>query len=350
MTAKQLYSKTMAFNYAKLMLGIATIVISIVLFGILMGIGWLFGDGVTGIMLLIWIGAVGVVRFALMHYMGYLVKAGHIAVLTEAIKTGKVPDNQVEYGKGIVKERFATSNIYFAIDSLISGAVKQIQSVVDKAGDVLDFIPGMDAVTGVAKLFISISLGYIDECCLGYTFYNKDQNAFKSAADGVVIYAQNWKSLLKNAAKTTLAVILSTIGITLVVFVLIGGLFRLLDWNGLVAFILAVFVAWAVKFAFIDSWILVKTMSCYMEVAPDTKITFDLYDKLSGMSSKFKELFQKSKQEQPVYAGTASNSNNDITLTSDTSTKTNCDFIFCGACGEKNEVNTKFCGSCGAKL
>ena len=45
-----------------------------------------------------------------------------------------------------------------------------------------------------------------------------------SAADGVVIYAQNWKHLLKNAAITALTVILSVTAVTLVAFLLYGKL------------------------------------------------------------------------------------------------------------------------------
>ena len=75
MTAKEIYLKTMQFNWIKFVLGLATILISTVLFAILMGIGWLFGDGVSGIMLIIWLSATGVVRFVIMHYFGYLVKA-----------------------------------------------------------------------------------------------------------------------------------------------------------------------------------------------------------------------------------------------------------------------------------
>ena len=41
-------------------------------------------------------GATGAVRFAIMHYLGYLVKAGHIAVIAEACKRGKLPKNMVE--------------------------------------------------------------------------------------------------------------------------------------------------------------------------------------------------------------------------------------------------------------
>ena len=62
----------------------------------------------------------------------------------------------------------------------------------------------------------------------------------------------------------------------------------------MVAFILALFLANSVKYAFVDSWGLVNMMTSYMKVAPTTEITFDLYNKLCGMSGKFKQLFGKS--------------------------------------------------------
>jgi hypothetical protein len=58
-----------------------------------------------------------------------LIKAGHIAVITEAVTTGKVPKNQVAYGKERVKERFVTANVYFLIDKLVGAAVRQIQRI-----------------------------------------------------------------------------------------------------------------------------------------------------------------------------------------------------------------------------
>lgn len=310
MTAKEIYSKTMPFNIAKLLLGLATVGISTVLLVILMGIGWLFGDGGMGITLLIWIAATGVVRFVLMHYAGYLVKAGHVAIICEACTKGRIPENQVDVGKAMVAGRFATSNIYFAIDKLVASAVKQIQNVLQEAGNLLDFIPGIDAVVGAGKLFISISLGYIDECCLGYTFYKKEQGAFESAADGVVIYVQNWKRLLKNAAKITITVIVLTAVMIILVFVILGLLFKLFGWSPLIAFLLACLIAWTLKYAFIDSWILVNMMIAYMDVAPSTQITFDLYNKLCNLSSYFRELFNKGREENSYRSmSEASNTN-----------------------------------------
>lgn len=350
MTSKQLFNQTRPFCMAKLALGGATVLLSLVLFLLLMGIGWLFGDGGMLVTFIIWVGGTGVIRFALMHYFGYLVKAGHIAVIAEAMKTGRIPDNQVDYGKQMVTQRFATSNIYFTVDKLVTGAVKQIQGGIEKLGNKLDFIPGMEAVAGLAKFFVDIALGYIDECCFGWTFYNPEQGAFKSAADGVVIYAQNWKVLLKDAAKTMVKVVLGMIGMTLVIFVPVGLLFKILKWSPLIAFLMAALIAWAVKFAFVDSYIMCQMMVSYMQVAPATTITFDLYSTLSGISSSFKELWNKGQAEspQPAYAAAAPAPASAAPAASPAPTAAKP--VFCGQCGTRNDAGTKFCGSCGAKL
>jgi hypothetical protein len=360
MKAGELYSKTMPFVWAKLLLGLITVVASAVLFGVLMGIAWLFNSaGVTGIMILIWLGAVGAARFVVMHYFGYLVKAGHIAVMTEAVTTGRVPDDQVFYGRQAVTARFATSTAYFAVDKLVSGAVKQIQRGIGKLGNALDFVPGMKQVAGLAQYFIELSLGYVDECCLGYAFYRKEQGAFKSAADGVVIYAQNWKSLLGSTAKTMAMVIAGLAGITLTLFAALGLLFRLFGWPGWLAFFIALLIALTIKSAFIDSFILARTMVAYMSVAPTTAITFDLYGKLCGMSAKFKELFGKGQQEEPAptarpaYAGTSGGSFQPnaaearAPVQADEGSENS---AFCCQCGAKNRRGAKFCVKCGSPM
>ena len=178
---------------------------------------------------------------------------------------------------------------------------KQIQRGLEKLGNKLDFIPGMEALTGVAQFFVNISLGYIDDWCFGWRLYNPQQGAFQSAADAVVIYAQNWKVLLKGAAKTMLKVVLGIVGIVLAIFIPIGIVFKIFKWSAFIAFILACLLAWIVKFAFIDSYIMCQMMVTYMEVAPTTQITFDLYGQLSGISSSFRDLANKAKEEK-LYA------------------------------------------------
>ena len=346
MTAKQLFKKSMPFCMAKLGLGAAAILLDALLLAILLGIGWLFGGGGIGVCIFIWCCAIPIVQFLLMHYVGYLIKAGHVAVIAEAYKSGQFPENQVSFGKSKVKERFATSNVYFAIDKLVSSAIKQIQRGIEKVAGKLDFIPGMGTIAGLANFFVEISLGYVDECCLGWTFYNPGQGAFKSAADGVVLYTQNWKVLLKNAAATMIKAILAMILVVILAFVPIGLLFKLLHWNALIAFILACLIAWVIKFAFFDSFIMCQMMAAYMQTAPNSVITFDLYGKLCKISRSFKKLFEKGKTEEQQKNPDDSFFTAEPTVTAQTVEKP----VFCGECGMKNEPGTKFCGSCGAKL
>ena len=347
MNSGELFRKTMPFCVAKMAVGAVTVLASVVLLLILMGLGWLFGETGMGFAILVWIGATGVIRLVIMHYFGYLIKAGHIAVIAEAVTTGKVPENQIEYGKEKVKKRFATSNIYFAVDKLVTGAVKQIQRGIEKIGNKLDFIPGMESLTGLVNFFVELSLGYIDECCLGYTFYKEEQGAFKSACDGVVIYAQNIKELLKNSAKTMLKVFGFMVILVLVIFIPVGLLFKLLHWNGTIAFLLAIFIAWVAKFAFLDSYILCQTMTSYMTLAPNTQMTFDLYDKLSRISQSFRKLYDEGKKEVTTVVASTVNTN----VTQANANQSNSDnSVFCGHCGTKNQAGAGFCGSCGQKI
>ena len=171
MKARDIFVKTLPFVWAKLLLWLITIVISVVWFVLLALVaGALKSGGALFVIFIIWLAGVRFGHFILTRYFGYLIKAGHVAVITEAVVTGRVPENQIAYGKNKVTARFATTNVFFVVDHLINGAVKQLQRVVGRVGSFLGFIPGMKFITNLAQFFVDISLGYIDECCLGYTF------------------------------------------------------------------------------------------------------------------------------------------------------------------------------------
>lgn len=358
--AGTIFTGTIKFSLIKLALGAGTLLISGILLAILLGIGAFIGDDVVVVMFIAWLGITGLISFFLNRYVGYLVKAGHILIITEAVTTGHIPDDQLNYAVERVKKRFTTASIYFEIDTLIGGAVKQLQNMVERTGDLLGTIPGMNAPASPVKLFIEISLGYVDECCLGYTFYNEEQNAFKSAADGVVIYYQNRKKLLKNAALTTLTVIITFVIAAVVLFFLFLALFKLIVPNMAVilALIFAGFLSYVIKYAFIDSWVLVKTMVTYMALAPTTEITYDLYGKLCGFSRKFKDLFAKGQQ----MGGPTVNYGYDSANMSQQrpaqqqrqplrrSPQQQPKPVFCSECGTKNKTGTEFCENCGYKI
>lgn len=303
MSVGQIYGKTMKFVWLKLGLGALITLASILLLALFIGISLLFdGGGVMVILICVWIGLTcGIYRLA-MHYVGYMIKAAHIAVISQAVTTGTIPENMFEVSKNMVKERFGATNVYFVIDGLVSGAVKQLQNVVGKVDKVFGNIPGVSAVVSFVQLFIGIALGYIDECCLGYTFYKKEDGAFKASCDGVAVYFQNAKHLLKSALVTTLIVMGATFLAWLVPFLVIGAICSLLDVSWFISALISILIAVVLKSAFVDSFMMVKTMVAYMEVAPSTEVTFDIYGKLCKISSKFRKLFNKAQEETPAMA------------------------------------------------
>ena len=361
MTAKEIYMGTMRFNWMKFGISVLTFVLSCLALAVIIGVLSVIGGGFIYLIgFVFWLGIVQGIRFFLRRALGYIVKAGHIAVIAEAIQTGKIPEHSFSIAKETVTKRFGATASFFVIDSLVAGAVKQIQRIVGKVGGLMDFVPGMGFLVQFVQYFVEYSLGYIDECCLGYVFLNEDQSAFKSAADGVVIYAQNWKHLLKNAAKITGVVIVAMILISIFIYSIFGGVFRLFGFGGLIGLVLAIFVAGGIKYAFIDSWILVATMTAYMEVAPTTEISYDLYGKLCGMSKKFKELFEKVQIEKPAFqksqvavAGVGrlpldevvdvKKANFEVSSIQPTGT-------FCKQCGGSIGAGDVFCGNCGTRV
>lgn len=301
MNAGQIYGKTLKFVWLKLALGAVITGASVLLLVLFWGISALTKNpGIFGILLFVWAGLTGAIYKIAMHYGGYMIKVAHIAVISQAVTTGTVPENMFETGKNMVKERFGATNVYFVIDGLVSGAVKQLQNVVGKIDNIFGNIPGVSAIVSFVQIFIGIALGYIDECCLGYTFYKKEDGAFKASCDGVAVYFQNAKHLLKSALVTSLIVMGASLLAWLVPFLIIGAICSLLNVSWWISALISVLIAAMLKSAFVDSFMMVKTMVSYMEVAPSTEISFDIYGKLCKISGKFKSLFNKAKEENPA--------------------------------------------------
>ncbi len=192
MKAGQIFRRTMCFAWMKLGVGAITVLLSGIALGACVALGDLIGrntslgeEGGVGVAIVVGLIAVLCIYRLIYHYIGYIIKAGHVAVIGMAVTEGKVPEHPYQAGKDMVKSRFVETNVFFVIDRLVSGAVSQIQAAVGRIGDFAGDNTAVSAVVGIIQIFIGIVLKYVDECCLGYVFYKKDENAFKSASDCV---------------------------------------------------------------------------------------------------------------------------------------------------------------------
>lgn len=305
MKTGQIFGRTMPFVWLKLLVSLALNLtfVAIILIGI-----WIAMAAQSGIVfwlvIIFFIGGFSVRHF-LKKYLTYMLKAAHVAVITELVDGGSAVASKglVEYGFNKVQERFVATNVFFVLDSLVAGAVKQIQNALTKAANWLSFIPGLQSLVNIFNKFLGVMLNFVDEAVLSHVFRTpKSENAFKGACDGVVLWAQNWKAMAKNGAFITLVIYGSNLALGIVLFLAVYFPIKIwlptvsLDTILVIVGLVALILANTLVSPFVESFVTVSVISRYTEITTGQMPNIDIYGKCKQWSGKFRQLFDKSAQ------------------------------------------------------
>ena len=240
-------------------------------------------------------GVVSIAVYWIREYILYIVKAGHIAVMVHLIDGQDVPggQDQISYARAVVTERFAEANVLFVIDQLVKGAIRAITGLIGGIAAFLP-IPGLSGLVSFINTVIRLSLTYVDEIILGYNIRINSTSPFETARQGVVLYAQNGRIMVKNAV--WLAVIMW--GVSFVIFLLMLAPAAAILWYmpgqlGGWAFVMAIVFAWAFKAAFIEPFAIASLMQVYFKVIEGQRPDPEWDARLSQASKKFGQLADK---------------------------------------------------------
>lgn len=228
------------------------------------------------------------------EYLLYILKAGHIAVMVELLDGRDLPDGkgQIAHAREVVTARFGEANLLFALDQLIKGVIGAITGLLGGIAMILP-IPGLDGLVRFINTVIRLSLTYVDEIILAYNI-RRGGNPWESARQGLVLYAQNGKVMIKNAI--WLAIMLWVLAIA--VFILFLGpaaaLFYVMpgDMAGW-SFIGAILFAWAFKAAVLEPFAIAALMDVYFKTIEGQVPNPDWDRKLAEASAKFREIKDK---------------------------------------------------------
>lgn len=315
--ALSLMRRTMPFILLRIAVYFGVALAYLLMTGAGAGVGWGvggFGDVDFRATTTLWggvigFGIVGVVMYLAREYILYIVKAGHIAVLVKLLDGEDVPAAraQISFARAEVTRRFAEASVLFGVDQLIKGVLRAIIGLVRGIASFLP-IPGAQQLVSIIRAFLRIAVGFIDEVILAYAIRKGSKNAWDSARAGLILYAQNYKSMLKNAAWLALFVY----GLSFVVFLvmlapaafavyLIPG-----AWSA-GGIVFALLFAWAVKAALLEPLAIACMMQVYFR-AIEEQVPDPVWDaKLQQLSSKFTKLKEKAQSYQPPSAaGSAS--------------------------------------------
>jgi hypothetical protein len=308
-----LLMRTLPFFALRLAVYLGITVAYVVAVGVGGGIGLLFGKvgGASGVGTfwgaLVGFGLVTGVLFWVREYILYLVKAAHVAVLVELLDGREIPSGkgQIAYGREIVQARFKESSLLFGLHALIRGILRAFNRVTTSIANMLP-IPGLDALVKIADAVVNTSLTYLDEVILAEIMRQRSANPWATARDAIVLYAQNYKGVLKNAVFLTFLVW----GLTLAIFlVVIGPLAALAavfpHVAGIWTFVLAIVVALALKAALVDPFAMTALLQVYAKLIAGQTPDPQWIARLDEVSGKFRELTERAGAATPAAAPSA---------------------------------------------
>lgn len=304
--ATRVYGKTLPFVLLRIGTGLLLGVVSVLYFGAILWVGHrlLEAGTISG-----WIAAIGlVIAIGLFvwgwrlfsRYVLYLVKAGHIAVIAHIVDTGEVPTNQLQYGKSQVADRFAEASALFAVDQVVKAVVKQFNSGVVSFSRLFSAVPSLKKLIRLVGKAIAIAASYIDEAIIAHMFITDDDNPWRSARDGVVLYGKTWKPVLGATmlivlglyaaafvvllALTPIASVLSGLSATVEVagWIVVGGVF-LTVYTGL-----------------LKPWVKTVVITTFLVESRDKTPDSETSEQIAARSDRFQELVEKADGETPV--------------------------------------------------
>ena len=239
-------------------------------------------------------GLVSAALYFAREYILYLVKAAHIAVLVEIYDGREVPGGvgQVSFGAAFVKSHFLQSSVLFGVDQLIKGVLAAFFRTINFFTAFLP-IPALQQLIRIAEAVVRMSLTYVDEIILAHLIRTRTANPWETAKDGLILYAQNYKHFLKNAAWLSVFLWLATILIFALLMIPFAGLVALFSGNFAWTLAVAFVFAWAFKAAVLEPVAIASLMQVYFKTIEGQTPNAEWDARLSSASKKFRELGAK---------------------------------------------------------
>ncbi|RQG93432.1 hypothetical protein [Natrarchaeobius chitinivorans] len=294
--ATSIFVKTLPFVLLRIGVGLLLGIAAVCYFGIVVWLGVRLLEAGTisgpigGIGLLVSV-LVFVVAWRLFsRYVLYLVKAAHIAVIAHIVETGDVPSNQVQFGKSQVRSRFSETSALFAVDQLVKAIIKQFNNAVVSFSSLFAFHSGLRSAVRLVGRAIALAASYIDEAIIAYMFTADEENPWRAARDGVVLYGKNWKPVLGS----TLVIVLGMYAVAFALLLamtplasVLGGLSPALEVAG---WVVVVGVVLSVYAGVLKPWVKTVVITTFLIESRSDTPDSETADRIASRSKKFREL------------------------------------------------------------
>ncbi len=288
-------AKTKVYLLYRAMVYGSAAVVAALLLGVLVLVGSIFGAGASFVLFFLLMFAGGFGFRLLREYVLYLLKAGHIALITEIARDGRLPSgiSQTGWAKERVMHYYREVSILALVDQLVKGVLISLNRTLFNIMNAIP-IPGLDGLAAILQRIVNFSLTYIDESVIAYTFHTGNTNVFDAAKKGIIVYCQSWKALLKNSLALTLLsyvfVVFTTLAFMLPLGVVSAMLPSSLDIVKFALFMFALFLGISAKWVLFDPIACTSTILTFLEEARTTATDPAWESKIEAVSDKFRTL------------------------------------------------------------
>jgi len=304
---KEIWSKTLPYIFVKTLWKASLTFLQVV---ILLLVVWVLmrGDLQGAIMALVAVIGIAVVWgiVKLFHrYVGYMLKLGYVALIVDYMQDNQLPaSGQFTHAKDKVMGNFASGSLAFFVDYLVDGVIRQVTGYLLSILGFVRMLPGGNKVLKFLQVFIKTAIGYIDEAVMSYIFLNeeKNQNKWRLAYEGIVLYGQSWQEIAKTAAIVSAVVILFKYGILFLFFLVMLSMAGL-GMVGLIVIGVFYLLLTVVGTLVVEPMLTAAMITTYQDAIKDKEPSEELANKFRKISRKMRELFQKVEEGEEGESG-----------------------------------------------
>ena len=234
------------------------------------------------------------------RYFLYMVKGAHIAVVTKLLVDDTLPDDkgQVAYGREVLQTHFRDMNILFVLDRMVYRTVQRFTRRFVRLVDWLPLGAGAGKLARWAAALIRRSITYVDEAILSYAIARDEPNVWKSARQGLILFAQAYPPILMTAVKVW--ILGRVLFVALLLALGIPAVLVLLAFNAIwlqIALLVAVVVTAsllvrAVYEPFATTWVVLT----YHYAIAGLEVDPEWDERLQSISGEFKNLAGRARQ------------------------------------------------------
>jgi hypothetical protein len=301
----RIFTRTLPFAVVRTGINLAFAVAALLYLAVIVGLAFLFtkiGGNAGGLVAVVVViaglgGGYGLILLA-RSWILYLVEAAHVAVVTAYLTDGKLPEGESQYsiGKRLVTERFVDLNLLFVIDELVQASTREVNRLVEDIAEMIP-IPGFESLAGFVERVIAMAMNFIDETVLSYSLYKHEKNVWQSAAEGIVLYAQSYKSVLANAVAMAILAWASFGALVVILGIFFWPIaYSMGTGHGIIqaVFFLAPFVfGYVLKLSLVNPFVMISVLVTFYKHAVGQPVSQEWVARLEGVSAKFRELRNK---------------------------------------------------------